>query len=207
MAAMAMAPQMDEFMIHMNILKANVDEKPDKSGLVVFSTEGGPSFTVETIHISCTSDAYNGSGHQYGGIIIYNREPSTKHYSGVAEWWTENNTHCKTGYLVIKDTDSKPRPQDEFPNEPGIVHGAIYRKVFGESCKGKKVIGEGFGVVNGEFTTKSGSFNAVDDGYRDSDIMENPKMAKCVKKVVESWKAARGNFTACQNYKVKDLLD
>ena len=40
---------------------ANVGEKADKSGLFVYSTkEKQPSLTVETIHISCSSDAYSG---------------------------------------------------------------------------------------------------------------------------------------------------
>jgi len=119
---------------------ANVGEKADKSGLFVYSTkEKQPSLTVETIHISCSSDAYSDTcrkTHQYGGIIIYNREPSTKH-DGVVDG-KQHTLQEWHGYLVIKDTDCKPKPQDEFPSEGGAVHGAIYRKVFGESCKEKK---------------------------------------------------------------------
>ena len=60
----------------------------------------GRSFRVDTIHISCKSDPYRGSSHLYGGIIIYVCQ-------GEGEWCTPNGTHCKSGYVVIMETDTK----------------------------------------------------------------------------------------------------
>ena len=53
---------------------ANVRPSRDGSSFDVDPTHGGgPSFTVKTLHISCKSDTYRGSEHEYGGIIIYAR--------------------------------------------------------------------------------------------------------------------------------------
>ena len=87
----------------------------------------GKSFCVDTIHISCKSDPYRGSRFMYGGIIIYGRE-------GEGDWYTANGTHGKSGYVVIMQTDTEEfkELQKKWPNEPGKVHGIIYRKAFGE---------------------------------------------------------------------------
>ena len=53
----------------------------------------------ETMHISCKSDRYQ-SGHNYAGVILYQ-------YNGKSDWRTANETHYKSGYIVIQDTDSE----------------------------------------------------------------------------------------------------
>ena len=67
---------------------------------------------------------------------------------------------CKSGYVVImrKDTSEFEDLQRRGP-ELGQVHGVIYRKAFGESCKHKNVVGEGFGIINRESKIISGAFN------------------------------------------------
>ena len=95
---------------------------------------------VESLHLSCKSDVYKSSG-SYAGIIIYQ-------YSGKSEWRTANNTHCKTGYIVIQDTDSENVKKFKS-TEPGVVHGAVYRNAFGESVSPAEVVGEGFSIKNG----------------------------------------------------------
>ena len=143
---------------------ACVRPSKDKSSFVISSASGSsPSITVTTLHISCQSDTYLGSGHQYGGIIIYGR-------NGQTDWHTANGTHCKSGYVVIMRTDTSAfrELQAKWPQEPGKVHGIIYRKAFGESCKGRKVVGEGFGIMNGEFKMISGAFNPMDADYLDN---------------------------------------
>jgi len=178
---------------------ANARVNCDGSGIEVYSNLSGPSFTINTIHISCSSDAYRGPGHKYGGIILYGCD-------GKSEWYTTNGTHCKTGYLVIQDTDCCTAPQHKYPNEPGEVHGAIYRDVFGESCVGRNVVGEGFGVENGEFTYISGVFNAANDEYRDCDRSMSLRIKRCLEQVVRIWKDAGSRFTDCQNHDVEMLL-
>ena len=103
----------------------------------------------------------------YGGIIIYGRE-------GEGDQYTANGTHGKSGYVVIMHTDTEEfkEQQKKWRNEPGKVHGTIYRKAFGESCNEVNVVGEGFGITNGEFKTISGAFNPTHGGdYHNNTIM------------------------------------
>ena len=179
---------------------ANVRRGADGSSFDVYAVGSGPSFTVTTIHISCQSDTYRGSDCKYGGIIIYARNAQT-------DWYTTNGTHCKSGYLVIKRTDTSEFEELEKKwQEPGIVHGTIYRKAFGESCNDVTVVGEGFGIMNGTFTIKSGAFNpAHGDNYHDSSDLMNKDSARYVEAVLNIWKSAGPNFPEEQNYSVKEL--
>ena len=86
--------------------------------------------------ISCKSDIYLGRYYNYGGVIIYQCDDIK------SEWRTANNTHCKTGYIVIQDTDSE-NVKKWIGKEPGAVHGAVYRNAFGESVNEAEVVGEG----------------------------------------------------------------
>ena len=180
---------------------ANVWPTKDRTSFVIHPACGyGPSFTVNTLHISRQSDTYRGCEQKYGGIIIYAR-------NGDTHWQTENNTHCRSGYVVIMQTDTKAFKylQAKWRNEPGRVHGIIYRKAFGESCNGFKVVGEGFGIINGEFKIISGAFNPAYDDYHDNSSLMNKDSARYVEAAVNIWKRAGPNFLARQNYKVKEL--
>ena len=183
---------------------ANIRHAKDRSSFDVCpsSPSSGPSFTVKTLHISGQSDKYRGSDHKYGGIIIYAR-------NGQTDWKTPNGTHCKSGYVVILQTDTKAFEEldAKWPHEPGQVHGIIYRKAFGESCKGIKVVGEGFGIIDGEFKIISGAFNPADDEYHDNSSFMNKDSARYVEAVVNIWKRAGPNFPARQNYIVEELAD
>ena len=182
---------------------ANVRPTKDGTSFVVYPAQGyGPSFTVSTLHISCKSDTYHGSEQKYGGIIIYAR-------NGQTDWRTENSTHCKSGYVVIMQTDTKAFKdlQASWSYEPGQVHGIIYKKAFGESCKDLKVVGEGFGIMNGKFKIISGVFNPADDNYHDNSSYMNQDSARYVEAVVNIWKRAGPSFPEKQNYSVKELDD
>ena len=183
---------------------ANVSETHLRDQFVVFSKDhSGPCFIVQTIHISCSSDAFRGDKCKYGGIIIYGRD-------GQAEWRTANGTHCKSGYLVVMqtDTDEFKKLQKEWEDEPGIVHGIIYRKAFGESCKGIQVIGEGFGILNGKFTIDSCAFNmAHGDRYHDNQCTMSDISKRYVESVVNIWKREGPNFLKKQNYSMQELRD
>jgi len=182
---------------------ANVRPAKDGTSFVVYPADDrGPSITVSTLHISCKSDTYRGSQQKYGGIIIYSR-------NGKTDWYTANNTHCKSGYVVIVQTDTKAFKdlQAAWSNEPGKVHGIIYRKAFGESCKGMKVVGEGFGIMNGAFEIISGALNPADDDYHDNSSNMNKDSARYVEAIVNIWKRAGPNFPEKQNYSVKELDD
>ena len=164
--------------------------------------DGGPFFTVPTLHISCKSDTYHGSHHKYGGIIIYARNSET-------DWYTANRTHCKSGYVVIMRTDTEEFQEKQNRwGERGRVHGTIYRITFGESCDDVKIVGEGFGIIGGQFKTTSGAFNpAHGDDYHDNTVYMHPDSARHVKALVDIWKCAGPNFPGKQNYSVKELGD
>ena len=180
---------------------ANVKKKQDC--FFVYPQSGnGEILPVYTIHISCKSDAYGGDDSSYGGIIMYGRE-------GEGDWYTKNGTRCKSGYVVIMQTNTNEfeKLQKTWGNEPGKVHGIIYRKAFGESCNEVNVVGEGFAVMNGEFKTISGAFNpSHGDDYHNDSWKMHPDSAKCVEKVVNWWKGAQRNFLERQNHSVESLL-
>ena len=160
----------------MGFHRAKVNVARDRNSFGVYPCRGfGPTFTVKTLHISCQSDKYTGSCHKYGGIIIYGR-------NGQKEWYTANGTHCKSGYVVIMRTDTSEfkELQTRWSGEPGHVHGAIYKKAFGESCNDVNVIGEGFGIIDGEFKIVSSAFNeSHGDEYRDNSRDMNPESRRC----------------------------
>ena len=164
---------------------------------------GKEEVSVETMHISCQSDIYQ-PGHNYGGVIIYQ-------YNDKSEWRTANNTHCKSGYIVIQDTDSENVKQ-WVDKEPGVVHGAVYRNAFGESVNDAEVVGEGFAIRNDKlvatFEINSSVFNNPpgsafhDDRRRMHELSEH-----CVRKIVEYWKTAGPCWVSQRNFEVKQLLE
>jgi hypothetical protein len=160
---------------------SNVLPSRDGSSFDVYPAHGfGPSFTVNTLHISCKSDTYRGSKQKYGGIIIYS-------CNGETDWYTANGTHCKSGYVVIMRTDTKEfQEQQNKWRERGIVHGTIYRIAFGESCDDVTVVGEGFGITDGGFKMFSGAFYLAkgNDLYHDDSAYMNSESARCVKAMV-----------------------
>ena len=94
---------------------------------------------------------------------------------------------CKSGYVVImrKDT-SESEDLQRRGEELGQVHGVIYRKAFGESCKHKNVVGEGFGIINRESKIISGAFNLScnltkgNNMYHDDSVYMNSESARYV---------------------------
>ena len=157
-----------------------------------------PSFPVETIHISGKSDAYQGTGYCYAGVIIYSCDRKSK-------WKTANGTRCESGYLVIMDTSTEKVTKYQRQS-PGLVHGAVYRSAFGEECTKRDVNAEGFSVMNGKFKINSGVFNPAQDGYHDNKRSMHQLSAGCLEKVVRKWMEAADNFCEGRNYMVKDLL-
>ena len=152
---------------------------------------------VETMHISHHSDKYM-PGHKYAGVIIYQ-------YDGKSEWRTANNTHCKSGYIVIQDADSE-KVKKLKKKERVDVHEAVYKNAFGES-KNKEVVGEGFTLSkDGKFKNKSKSFNNPKRSeYHDNRERMHELNEHCVKKIVEGWK--NGECVRHRNFKVKELLE
>ena len=166
-----------------------------------FSTkpfDSSKTIVVETIHISCKSDTFEGKNHNYAGVIIYQ-------YNGKTDWRTANGTHCKSGYLVIQDTDSEDVQQWTGKTD-GVVHGPVYRNAFGE-VNTSEVIGEGFAIQDGLFKVNSGVFNNPSGSeYHDESKQMSEISIYCIEKVVESWKKAGPRRLECRNFPVKDLL-
>ena len=174
---------------------------PEKDKIVIIPKSHSKNGVVlETIHISCKSDEYLGHSFNYGGVIIYQ-------YNGNSDWRTANNTHCKTGYIVIQDTDSE-NIKRWMSSEPGIVHGAVYRNAFGESVKDAEVVGEGFAVRNGKFEICSSVFNNPQgSAFHDQRRQMHELSRHCVKKVVRYWKRAGPSWVKQRNFGVKQLLE
>ena len=166
---------------------------PSESG-----SQHRPSFSVETIHISSKSDAYQGTDYGYAGAIIYSCD-------GKSEWQTANGTRCKSGYVVIMDTRTE-KVKKYQEKSPGLVHGAVYRSAFGEECTARHVNAEGFSVLKGEFKINSSVFNPAKDGYHDDKRCMHPVSARCIRKVIEFWKNAGKDYHSSRNFAVKDLL-
>ena len=163
------------------------------------SLDESKTIHVETIHISSKSDTFGGNEYNYAGVIIYQ-------YHGLSEWRTANGTHCKTGYLVIQDTDSKKVKQWKGKTD-GVVHGAVYRNAFGEAADTSKVVAEGFSIMRGSFKINSGVFNNPAGSQYHDDKKQMSKISECcVKKVVESWKSAGPRTLGPRNFSVQDLL-
>ena len=175
---------------------------PGKERITIAETSEG-FINVETMHISCQSDTYQ-PGHNYAGVIIYQ-------YDGKSEWTTANNTHCKSGYIVIQDTDSE-NVKKWIGKEPGQVHGAVYRNAFGESVK-KSVVGEGFAYRNGKcevekFEINSSVFNnPTGSVYHDHRRRMHELSQHCVGKIVKHWKTTGPNWFRQRNFQVKELLE
>jgi hypothetical protein len=153
---------------------------------------------VETMHISCKSDTYQ-EDHNYGGVIIYQ-------YKGKSEWRTANNTHCKSGYIVIQDTNPKKFEKLKI-KEPGQVHGAVYRNAFGESVNDAKVVGEGFAIQDGEIKYISGVFNNPQGSpFHDDHRWMSELSEHCIRKIVEEWMTAGLSGVKQRNFDVNQLL-
>ena len=120
-----------------------------------------PDSPVVSVHLSSSSDVYK-EGHNYAGFILYSHNGETD--------WTLNGIHCKSGYMVILDSDSY-RVSSLKGNSPGQIHGAVYKCIFGEDPNGATK-GEGFAYYRGDFRWSSGVFNGLSSlffGNRKSD--------------------------------------
>ena len=176
---------------------------PYEDKLVIHPTSSDKeTVLVKTMHISCQSDAYQ-PGHKYGGVALYQ-------YNGKSDWRTANNTHCKSGYIVIQDTDSQ-KVKKWRSSEPGVVHGAVYRNAFGESKRKADVVGEGFAIQYGKFEISSGVFNNPQgSAFHDERRRMNEFSEHCVRKIVKYWKDAGPAFDwwsiSKRTFEVKDLL-
>lgn len=177
---------------------AHIEKQEDF--FLVRSRRSDAAFRIVKIRISGESDPYSKRALNYGGIIIYG-------YEGEEERPEVDGTQDRNGCVVIMRTDTEAfeEQRKEWQGEPGQVHGVIYRKAFGVSCKGINVVGEGFSIMGGEFKTISGVFNPSPDGFHDESWKMHSVSAECVKKVVKKWKRAGNNFKA-QSYSVKSLL-
>ena len=167
----------------------------------------GESFRVDTIHISNKSNSYEGKKNQYGGIIIYAHRRE-------GDW---SRPQYNGGYVVIMQTDTeKFKELQKKWEEPGIVHGTIYKEAFKESCNVTKkrnsctveVVGEGFSIRKGKFGTVSRAFNRREKGgiYHDDSYKMSEHSAKCVEKLVERWMEARSNLSGNRDHPVESLL-
>jgi hypothetical protein len=148
------------------------------------------------MHISCKSHKYE-SGHNYAGVIIYQ-------YNGKSDWRTRNGTHCKSGYVVIQDTDSENVIQWMNEGSADVVHRAVYRNAFGESMTDEIVVGECFSIQNGIFEN---CLSVAETSASSQDIKKMHGLSEhCVRQIVNHWKTAGSSLPKQRNFEVKELL-
>ena len=182
---------------------AGINVVQSKDLLVIKSTSPDKeNVPVRKMYISRSRSHKYQTGRRYGGVIIYQ-------YNGKSDWRTANNTHCRTGCIVIQDTDSEGVKRS-MSTEDGVVHGAVYLNAFGESKKEAEVVGEGFAIWDGEFKICSGVFNNSQDTFHNESREMAELSQRCVRKIVEYWKAAGPDLASWsrtdRTFEVKDLL-
>ena len=174
-------------------------EDDDGTFWVVPKSSGHPKIHVETLHLSCKSDVYV-PGHNYGGIVLYSHNGQTD--------WRLNGIHCKTGYIVILDTDSEKVKRSKATSQ-GVVHRAVYKCIFGED-PAPDTIGEGFAYLDGEYRWSSWTFNGADTVYHDGRKRISEQAESCVGKVLTIWQQEGSvckSLPICQNYSVLSLKE
>ena len=78
---------------------------------------------------------------------------------------------------------------DDGTSQAECIHGIIYRKASGKSCKYKNVVGEDFGIIAGKLKVFSGAFNLAkgNDLYQDDSAYMNSVSARCMESVAQLW--------------------
>lgn len=159
----------------------NTFDNDDGTFTIYSKSYSYPDIPVSTLHLSCSSDIYEAS-HDYAGFILYSHNRKTD--------WRLNGVHCKTGYIVVCDTNScNVAHIIHFGKSQGQVHGAVYKSVFGEDVS-VDTIGEGFAVQGGRFKWNSGVFNAKDTQYHDGRRAASEQAERYVSKVLSQWMSA-----------------
>lgn len=198
---------------HGHCKKANTEKTKD--GFKVVSHAGFFSrwwnwyskISVTTVHLSCSSHVYQ-PDHDYAGFILYAHKGKTD--------WTLNGVHCKSGYIVVQDSNSEDVKR-YIGKAEGQIHGPVYMNVFGEDVG--DTIGEAFSLKDGSFVRHSGTFNnrtyeKSEDHkaskYHDDDRSTiSEEGVKCLKEVIKEWKRAGVNdkrLPSGRNWKVTELL-
>ena len=77
--------------------------------------------------------------------------------------------------------------KDDGTSQAECIHGIIYRKASGESCKYENVVGEGFRIIAGKLKVFSGAFNLAkgNDLYQDDSAYMNSVSARCMESVAQ----------------------
>ena len=90
--------------------------------------------------------------------------------------------------MVIKQTFTKEFQELQKKwRERGRIPGIIYKMASGESCDDMTIVGEGFGIMEGQFKITSGAFNpAHGDDYHDNTVYMHPDSARYVKSLAEA---------------------
>ena len=181
----------------MSLQTAAIRTPEDGSYTVVSNSWLYPDIPVTTLHLSCASDVYDGTSRSYAGVILYAHNGQTE--------WTLNGKRCKTGYIVVQDPDT-PAVKRYRGTSEGVVHGAVYKNVFGEDIG--DTVGEGFSIMNGEFKWRSWTFNARTKHYHDGSKQISAVAKDCIFKILLVWMKI-GKQQHClpctRNYNVEDI--
>lgn len=138
-----------------------------------------PDIPVTTLYLSWNSDVYK-PGNAYAGLILYSHNGETV--------WRLNGVPCKTGYIVIRDPNSR-RVAAHLAKCNDQSHIAVYKSLFGEDIS-ESTIAEGFTVIKGESNWSASVIDSRDSPYH-SGTKSMSESSKCrIAEVVSKWMKA-----------------
>eukprot|EP01084_Bolivina_argentea_P285067 488758_1 len=100
---------------------------------------------VESVHVSCQSDAIDYKKNMIG-IIIYSYKEQLE--------WKLNNVRCKAGYIILKCSDNI----QHIKTKQKSMHSKCYKAVFNQDPD-EAVIAGGFAIKDGILKFNSFTFN------------------------------------------------
>ena len=155
--------------------------------LLLKNPRSSKTIRISSLHISCKSDRVV-PGKNYAGAVFWGTVDG-------GDDWRVNNIHCRSGYIIIKESGSI---QGIDCNE-GQVHGKLFKYLFGcaPSASNPKLIGSGFSRLNNQWRWNSYTFNVGTEWHNDD---------KRVSDLEEKWTTlALNNWmsTGSQNFPIR----
>eukprot|EP01084_Bolivina_argentea_P257923 434631_1 len=177
--------------ISIYIAPKKCDNDPKNVNIVIHNkNDMNDYFNISSFHVSCRSDKLNFDKNMIG-IVLYQ-------YKKCTDWYL-NGVHCKTGYILIKNSD---KIQD-IKTKQGTMHSKCYKFLFNQDPD-NDVIGAGFAIFNGKIKYNSYTFNC-DGGqgliskYHDHQKSMHLIEQKCVEFALKNWKMNKIQTTLVKN--------
>jgi len=150
---------------------------------LTFTNAKNESINVSSFHVSCQSDQLkniDGNSNMYGAVLYM--------YDNQHDWYL-NGIHCKSGYIIIKNTESLKDAN----------HGGLYKHFFNETLR--KIVGGGFAIYKGTLKFNSSNFNSCkDDGWHNEERAMSQYEKVAIQYALSNW------MKGIQNTSIKDII-